>query len=128
VQQYDGTGAAVEPEPPTRPADPVPDQGPGPDAGQGPGQGPGPEIEPPQRLIPPPGPRRLAWAIGLFVALVVALALGILLALLAKNVLLGDDSDTGKSPTQAPTPAISVSNHADPSKARDAGSSSPAPS
>ena len=113
MQQYDGTGAAVEPEPPARPADPVAD------AGHVPSQGPSPEIEPPQPLIPPPGPRRLAWAIGLFVALVVALALGILLALLAKNVLLGDDSDTGKTPSQAPTPGISVSNHADPSKARD---------
>src|SRR4029079_11851223 len=41
-----------------------------------------------------------------------------------KNVLLGDDSDPSKSPsqgapTQAPTPGISVSNHADPSQARD---------
>ena len=82
MQKYDGTGAAVEPEPPTRPADP----------------------EPPQQLIPPRGPRRLAWAIGLFVALVVALALGILLALLAKNVLLGDDSDPSNSPTQGAPP------------------------
>jgi len=65
----------------------------------------------------------VAWAIGLFVALVVALALGILLALLAKNVLLGDDSGPSQgashAPTLAPTPGISVSNHADPSKARD---------
>jgi hypothetical protein len=56
------------------------------------------------------------------VALVVALALGILLALLAKNVLLGDDSDTSQGPARRPPgtdPGISVSNHADPSKARD---------
>ncbi len=119
MQQYDGTGAAVEPEPPARPADPghVPGQG------RGPSEGPGPDVEPPQPLIPPRGPRRVAWAIGLFVALVVALALGILLALLAKNVLLGDDSGpsqgASQAPTLAPTPGISVSNHADPSKARD---------
>jgi hypothetical protein len=115
VQQYDGTGAAVEPEPPAPPADIDPGQG------LDPGPEPGPVIEPPQPLIPPRGPRRLAWAIGLFVALVVALALGILLALLAKNVLLGDDSDTSQrpSPSHLPTPGVSVSNHANPSKARD---------
>jgi hypothetical protein len=104
VQQYDGTGAAVEPEPPPRPADPGPDPGPGTDTGQ--------------HLVPPRGPRRLAWAVGLFVALVVALAVGILLALLAKQVLLDDDDkpDTGNP---HPTPLATVSHPADPSAARD---------
>lgn len=95
MQQYDGTGAAVEPEPPPPPS------------------------EPHHPLIPPRGPRRVVWAVGLFVALVVALALGILLALLAKNVLLGDDSDPSKSPGQAPKPGISVTHPADPSHGRD---------